>query len=467
MILQRLYELAQRENLLTDRSFTRERVACRVDIGRDGRPLGLHDLREQKELPPKGKRGKPKVVLTGGKELSVPVRPVVWDEKRNAWKTSDPAASGKEKPAVLLADTIGRVLPVERLIDESNREKLRSQRSTFWRFLRFVVEQIGDDVLQPLLRFADFLDSSPEAQEELACQVESLGLKLADTCTLALQDDMGRTVLERHAVQEWWQRFFARDLETQGEGQFRGLCQVSGEVAAIGSSVKSKIGGLIPIGCRAEAFLVTGLSVADSYNLSGVQAAMVSAQGIDGFTRGLNALIGNQIRGLTTHQRIGGVMFLFWTRQPMETGVMNLFEPDPAQVAGLLESLWIGRESLAIDETNAFYLLTLSGNAAHVVVREYLETPLPVLREHLARWFRQLRIADLSKDGQGRPTSVFPLWQLAAATAIDSDSAAPDTPSRLMSAAIQGDLVPDSFLAGCLRRLRAKELPVSARRVWH
>ena len=357
---------------------------------------------------------------------------------------------------MLLADTIGRVLPVERLIDESNREKLRSQRSTFWRFLRFVVEQIGDDALQPLLRFADFLDSSPEAQEELACQVESLGLKLADTCTLALQDDMGRTVLERHAVQEWWQRFFARDLETQGEGQFRGLCQVSGEVAAIGSSVKSKIGGLIPIGCRAEAFLVTALSVADSYNLSGVQAAMVSAQGIDGFTRGLNALIGNQIRGLTTHQRIGGVMFLFWTRQPMETGVMNLFEPDPAQVAGLLESLWIGRESLAIDETNAFYLLTLSGNAARVVVREYLETPLPVLREHLARWFRQLRIADLSKDGQGRPTSVFPLWQLAAATAIDSDSAAPDTPSRLMSAAIQGNLVPDSILAGCLRRLRRR-----------
>ena len=76
MILQRLYELAQRENLLTDRSFTRERVACRVDIGRDGRPLGLHDLREQKELPPKGKRGKPKVVLTGGKELSVPVHPL-------------------------------------------------------------------------------------------------------------------------------------------------------------------------------------------------------------------------------------------------------------------------------------------------------------------------------------------------------------------------------------------------------
>jgi CRISPR-associated protein Csd1 len=183
---------------------------------------------------------------------------------------------------------------------------------------------------------------------------------------------------------------------------------------------------------------------------------MVSAEGIDGFTRALNALIGNKFHGLTTRQRIGGVMFLFWTREPMDAGVMNLFEPDPAQVAALLDCLGKGRESLAIGDMNAFYLLTLSGNSARVVVRDYLETPLPTLREHLAQWFRDLRIADLSKDGQGKPTSVFPLWQLASATALDSDSVAPDTPSRLMSAAIIGGVVPESLLVACLRRLRAE-----------
>jgi len=456
MILQRLYELAQREKLCTDPAFGRQAIACRVDIDSNGQLLGLHDLREQRELPARGKRDKPKVVLTSGKELSVPVRPVVWDVKRNAWKTTDPAASGKEKPAVFLADTIARVLPVERLIDESNRDKVRSQRSTFWRFLRCAVEQIGDDALRPLVHFADLLESSPDVQEDLARQVEFYGFKLADTCTLALQDDMGRIVLERPAIQEWWRKFFGRDFEAQEEGQYRGFCQVTGEVASIGSSVKSKISGLIPIGCRAEAFLVTGLSVAESYNLSGAQAAMVSAQGIDGVTRALNALIGNEFRGLTTHERVGGVMFLFWTRRPIDAGVENLFDPDPTQVAALLDCLAKGRESLAIDDTNAFYLLTLSGNSARVVVRDYLETPLPTLRDHLARWFRDLRIADLSKDGQGRPTSIFPLWQLALATAMDSDSVAPDTPSRLISAAIQGGAVSESLLVACLRRLRAE-----------
>ncbi len=456
MILQRLYELAQRENLLADPAFARQAVACRVDIDRDGRLLGLQDLRERKELPPRGKGGKPKTVLTRGKELLVPVRPVAWDDKRNAWKTTDAAASGREKPAVFLADAIARVLPVERLIEEAAREKFRSQRSTFWRFLRYAVGQIGDDALLPLVRFADLVESSSELGEELSRQVESCGLGLSDLCTLALHDEIGRTMLENSVVQEWWRKFFARDFERQEEGQYRGLCQVTGEVAAIGSSVKSRINGLVPIGCRAEAYLVTGLTTADSYNWSGAQAAMVSAQGIDGFTRGLHALIGNQLGGRKTSCRIGGVLFLFWMRQPTDPGVMNLFEPEPGQVAALLDSLAKGRESAAIDESNAFYLLTLSGNSARVVVRDYLETPLPSLRRNLAQWFRDLRMADLSRDGQGLPTSVFPLWQLALATALDSDGVAPDVPSRLVSAAIQGVPVPDSLLIACLRRLRAE-----------
>jgi CRISPR-associated protein Csd1 len=45
---------------------------------------------------------------------------------------------------------------------------------------------------------------------------------------------------------------------------------------------------------------------------------------------------------------------------------------------------------------------------------------------------------------------------LALATAFDSDSVAPDTPARLMAAAIQGLPISDSILAGILRRLRAE-----------
>lgn len=46
--------------------------------------------------------------------------------------------------------------------------------------------------------------------------------------------------------------------------------------------------------------------------------------------------------------------------------------------------------------------------------------------------------------------------QLAAVTALDMDQVAPDTPSRLVHAAIHGDPLPESLLAACLNRLRAE-----------
>ncbi len=193
---------------------------------------------------------------------------------------------------------------------------------------------------------------------------------------------------------------------------------------------------------------------------------MVSPEAIDGFTRALNALIANEFQGKTTSHRVGRVMFLFWTRQQQAQQFMMLFEPNPEQVASLLSTLHKGRQRSAELEHEAFYLLTLSGNSARVVVRDYLETTLAAIQEMLAAWFRDLTIADISRDGQGFPTSTFPMWQLVVSTAFDSDGVAPDTPARLMAAAIQGLSVPDSILNSCLRRLRAKVLRGSRRRAW-
>jgi CRISPR-associated protein Csd1 len=454
MILQRLYELAQRENLLDDPAVVVKQVACRIDIDRDGNFLGLHDLREKIEKPARGK-SPPKAYMAGGKALAVPVRPVVRDASEN-WKTTDPAAAGKEKPAVFLADTIARVLPVDRLIDEDKREKFASQRGTFWRFLRHAIAELKSEDLSAASQFAAQIESDTELAERICVAVESLGLTTTDLCTIALSDEMGKCLIEREDIRKWWRDFFGADFAVQQAAGTKGLCQVTGRETTIGASVKTKIKGLVPIGCRADAYLVTGLDSADSYNLTGAEASMVSPEGIDGFTRALNALIANEFQGKTTSHRVGRVMFLFWTRQQQAQQFMMLFEPNPEQVASLLSTLYKGRQRSAELEHEAFYLLTLSGNSARVVVRDYLETTLAAIQEMLAAWFRDLTIADISRDGQGFPTSTFPMWQLVISTAFDSDGVAPDTPARLMAAAIQGLPVPDSILNSCLRRLRAE-----------
>lgn len=454
MILQRLYELAERENLLEDTAFVAKGIACRIDIDQNGEFLGLHDMREWEELPAKG-RSPAKKKLVGAKSLPIPVRPVVRDSS-GKWKTTDPAATGKEKPAVFLADTIARVLPVHRLIDEDKRDKFDSQRATFWRFFQHVVEELESEDLIAIAKFAGKLESNEDMGERIAKSVESAGFSTSDLCTLAVSSDMGKCVAERDDVRQWWRDFYAGDFATQQASGTRGICQVTGRETAISESVKTKIKGLVPIGCRADAYLVTGLDAADSFDLTGAEASMVSPEGIDGFTRALNALIGNNFQNKTTSHRIGGVMFLFWTRSNIDSQFMTLFEPDPEQVNSLLVSPQKGRLANSLEANDEFYLLTLSGNSARVVVRDYLETSIERIQSNLSRWFEELTIADLAKDGQGFPTSVFPLWLLAISTAMDADGVAPDTPARLMGAAVQGLPVSDSILSACLRRLRAE-----------
>jgi CRISPR-associated protein Csd1 len=454
MILQRLYELADRENLLEDTAFSTKSVACRIDIGKNGEFLGLQDMREWEDLPAKG-RSPAKKKLVGAKLLPIPVRPVVRDSS-GKWKTTDPAATGKEKPAVFLADTIARVLPVHRLIDPDKRDKFDSQRATFWRFFQHVVAGLDSEDLNSIAKFAANLETDDEMSEKLAQSVESAGFTTSDLCTLAISSDMGKCVAERDDIRQWWRDFYAADFATQQEAGTRGVCQVTGKETAIGNSVKTKIKGLVPIGCRADAYLVTGLDAADSFHLAGAEVSMVSPEGIDGFTRALNALIGNGFENRTTCYRVGGVMFLFWTRDKIDSPFMTLFEPDPEQVKSLLATPNKGRLTNSLQVADEFYLLTLSGNSARVVVRDYLETSIERIQSSLSQWFADLKIADLSKDGQGSPTSVFPLWLLAASTAMDSDGVSPDTPSRLMVSAIQGLPVSDSILSACLRRLRAE-----------
>ena len=457
MILQRLYQLADRERLLDDPAFVRIPIQCVVLIAGDGSYSGLIDVRQRDEVA--GKRGgPPKIRVTGGRSVLVPVRPVQWDKKQSKWKTTDPAASGDEKPACFLADTIARALPIERLIDADAREKFQAQRSTFWRFIAFAANQTHDPALEAVARLQERFQST-ELQGRLANDVEQAGLKHSQLCTFAWEPDGGPLLLERPDVLEWWRAFYGADSETQHSGLVSGLCQVTGEITSIAPTSESPISGLASVGClpTGAKILAGNVPSAESFNQRDATGGMISARGMNGFTRALNALIAGELpSGPHTAQRIANVMFLFWTREPVDSGVNAIFEPSPKDVDNLLKSLYSGHESAAMQNVNEFYLLSVSGNSARVVVRDYLETPLPNLKQNLAKWFQDLRIADSSNEGVGKPTSLVPLWLLSASTALDMDQVAPDTPSRLVHAAIHGGAISDSILIACLRRLRAE-----------
>jgi CRISPR-associated protein Csd1 len=469
MILRRLYELAEREGLIQDPAFDSAPIAVVIQIGANGEYRGMIDQRTRSEEPPKRKGGKSKVTVGKGKLMSVPVRPVVLEvpkptkvkSKSNTpplkprWKTTDPAAAGQERPAVFLADTIARVLPVQRLIDDKDRAKCDSQRSTFWRFLDHVAATTNDPALNAMQRFGEWLKSDPAAPEQLAAEVDAKELTPSQLCTFAWLPDenVGQPILARPDIRCWWREFFAADRASQESGTFRGRCQVTDAEAAIPSSIKTRINGLVAIGCRADAYLLTSVDASESYGLEGAATGMVSAQGVDGFTRALNALIANQVPG--QHKsclRVGGTMLLFWARDKDPSAVLAFETADPEQVARLIQSTDSGKHQYSL-EANDFYCLTLSGNSSRIVVRDYLEAPLSRVETHLGEWFRDLAIIDPYTN---ETTSTFPLWMLANSTIRNGDDLPPDLTAMLVSAALNGTPVSQNVLAACLRRMRVE-----------
>lgn len=469
MILKRLYELAEREGLLQDPAFDTAPVAAVIQIDEHGRFCGILDQRTRHEEPPKKKGGKLKSRIDKGKLMPVPVRPVVLEvpkpnrtSRRPAaevppplarWKTTDPANSGQEKPAVFLADTIARVLPVQRLIDEKDRAKFDAQRSTFWRFVDHVAEETNDPALRAMQRFGHWLKSDESAPETLAKAVAVKELTTSQLCTFAWLPDenLGQPILAREPVRKWWRDFFATDRLVQEARTFRGRCQITDIDSAIPSSIKTKINGLVSIGCRADAYLVTHVDASESYGLEGAATGMVSSQGIDGFTRALNSLIANQVPGQTRScLRVGGTMVLFWTRDKDPTAVLAFESANPEEVARLIRSAEAGKQQIGTQE-NDFYCLTLSGNSARVVVRDYLEAPLSRIEANLGKWFRELAIIDPFTN---ETISAFPLWVLANSTIRAGDDLPPDLAALLISAALKGTAVPLHVLGACLRRMR-------------
>jgi CRISPR-associated protein Csd1 len=437
MILQRLYQLAVRENLLDDLAFEEQPVPFIVQVGHNGEYLGIEIRRGSVIIASKKKDAPPKTQLDKGRVLLVP-RPH--------------GNTANQGFARYFVDTLPRVLPV------SAEEKSVRSRNTFWDQMARAGSETNDPALCAIESLGRRIQTDAALAACIKADVEALKPGASDRCTFAWHSDQGATIVEREAVRSWFRQFLQSLDTTRQQHGPSGVCQVMGTMGPMPTTHSMRLSG-IPGG------LPTGVSIVsydkaafESYGLEGTANACIGYLGADGYLRALTALISNKLKdNPRTRMKVGEVLFLFWTSKPADTGFMDLIDsPDAAQVEHLFVSVSAGQEDRSLDDSNAFYLLGLSGNSARAIIRDYLEIPLPRIKWNLAKWFRDLRIADLTKDGAGKPTSRFPLWLLAAATALDMDQVSPETPPCLLTAALKGDPVPESLLVACVRRLRAE-----------
>lgn len=435
MILRGLYELAIRENLLDDPAFEMQPVPYRVNLADDGTYLGFEDIRGTETIPAKKKGGAPKTVKDKGKPLKVP-RSLV-------------AASNKGA-ARYFVDTLPRVLPL--VVESGEQEKADASRKTFWEQIDRAASETGDPALEAVRAFGRRL---PEFTDRIRADVAKEEPNLTDRVTFAVYASKGKSLLEEDGPRAWYAGLYAKLNADKQESGPCGLCQVTRTVGPIPTSHPNKLQG-VPGGMSVGVSLISFDKAAfGHYGLDGAENAGIGFEAADAYLRALDALLKNALptikeRGGRSRLVVGGTAFLYWTKEPQDTGFVGYLE---APMPALLDSLQSGKNAADAVDAEPFYLLALSGNSARAVVRGYLESKLGEAKENVAEWFADLRIADTSKEFAGAVNNKFPLWQLILATAFDRESVAPDTEERLTFAALKGDPVPESVLIACLRRL--------------
>lgn len=442
MILQRLYELALREHLLDDPAFEVLSVPYIVLVGERGEFLGFNDNRGIQTIQSRKKGAAPKQVPDKGQPLKVP---------RAHGNT---ASQGFAR---YFADTLPRVLPLE--VDAKDQKKADASRETFWKQIDRAADESDHPALRGLQAFGRRLD---EFTERIRAEVAKEEPALTDRVTFAYQPSGGRKLLEDDGVRAWYSKFYAGVNANKQTAGPVGVCQVTGIVGPIPKSHATKLQG-VPGGMSVGVSLISFDKAAfGHYGLDGAENAGLGYAAMDGYLRSLDALLKNALttikeRGGKSRLLIGGTAFLYWTKDPRDTGFMSVLDDpisEPMQV--LFASLTSGKNAADSLDAEPFYLLALSGNSARAIVRGYLETTLPAAKLKVANWFADLRIVDTSKEYAGKPNDKFPLWQLALATAFESAAVAPDTAERLLTAALTGGPVPESLLSLCLKRLMAE-----------
>jgi CRISPR-associated protein Csd1 len=229
----------------------------------------------------------------------------------------------------------------------------------------------------------------------------------------------------------------------------------------------------------------------ESYEMVGNENCMICTNCAKTYVEGLNWLLSDGTR-ITNKKNKEDIIYshrwprkrsqnykvdtamVFWTRDNKELPEIDQLEaPNPDDVARLIESIASGAEKDSqYLEPDQFYSFTLSGSAARIAVRDWIETSLHDFRGSIARWFRDIAIAEYDGDLKELKTHYARLYDLARGCQRKNtdgsydreDSSLARTASYLWNAALKNTSLPLWMLTKVLQRARLDKYGVTADR---
>jgi CRISPR-associated protein Csd1 len=246
----------------------------------------------------------------------------------------------------------------------------------------------------------------------------------------------------------------------------RGVCLVCAQSAPLLDTMPGKVpANLIP-GASNDAALVSINERVFGYDLSLqlTQTPLCLGCG-DRVTAGLTAALASPHAVSYPNQ---DSRLTWWVTETNDFDAMELLnQPDPDEVTGWLAAVRTGRTVSTTQDVTMFCSLTVGGNGARIMVRDWVEMPIADLHRNIVAWFSDTEIVP-SQRKPPRHQALYPLllctgrWRKATSqrsgsfTELGAKGAdRPATAQRdLLRAAICGAPIPPSLLTHVIRRVR-------------
>ena len=255
--------------------------------------------------------------------------------------------------------------------------------------------------------------------------------------------------------------FWSAEVARRKGGGVEGLCLVCGRVRPLLDTVPGKVPARLVPGAANDAALVSinervfgfGLSTQlGSTPLCLVCGEAMMAALAEVLSSRNTAFYGGQDSSLA-----------WWVTGGAHADEVDLLDgPDPERVTELLQSVHQARPPDPDEPIEMFCSLTVGGNVARVMVRDWVQMPLFDLRKNIARWFTDHEIATRWEDQRpyhslGRFVLVSGRWLRDRQRYADFGAKGADRPDGvqrdLLRAALRGTPLPPSLLAHLVHRV--------------
>ncbi len=167
-------------------------------------------------------------------------------------------------------------------------------------------------------------------------------------------------------------------------------------------------------GCALVSF---NFNAVESYDLSGNMNANICTNCARTYVEGLNWLMTNgqmqteiDTKGkqterfkFTNRKNFGSdTAMVYWTRNNTSLDEIDILDqPDEKSIANLIDSVASAQHKKAASmKVDTFYACTLSGAAARIAVRDWIETSLDDFRQNILTWFDDILIARYDNDNK-------------------------------------------------------------------